>query len=38
MKALDRICAAADCIFSALYKPMVIALLCAISYQVGNLQ
>lgn len=38
MEGVERIADAVGKAFDALYRPMVIALLCAISYQVGQLQ
>lgn len=38
MEGVERIADAVGKVFDALYRPMVIALLCAISYQVGQLQ
>lgn len=38
MEGVERIADAVGKVFGALYRPMVIALLCAISYQVGQLQ
>ena len=38
MERVERIADAVEKVFDALYRPMVIALLCAISHQVGQLQ
>lgn len=38
MELIERVCGAVDRVIDGLYRPAVIVLLCAISYQVGNLQ